>query len=124
MAGHGGAVCVRQRSSSSNVELRVCKRWGLYAPVVVFFYFYFYFYFFLLQHHSALVQCMPLSGRLNVGADAISHNKLVVLFDSKPDLTPSPSTLLQTLPVLVEPEAPNWTSPNWGALLGSSIVWR
>ena len=64
-----------------------------------------------------------IPGRLNVAADAISCNKLVVLFDSKPDLNPSPSTLLQTLPVLVAPEAPDWTSPNWGALLGSSIVW-
>ena len=65
-----------------------------------------------------------IPGRLNVAADAISCNKLVVLFDSKPDLNPSHSTLPQTLPVLVAPEAPDWTSPNWGALLGSFIVWR
>ena len=51
MVGHGGAVCVRQRSSSSGVELRVCKRWGPDAPAAVFV-----FYCSIIQ---LLVQCMP-----------------------------------------------------------------
>ena len=83
--------------------------------------------FFIAASFSFWYSACHIPGRPNIAADAISRNKLVVLFDSKPDLNPSPSTLPQTPPVLVAPEAPeapDWTSPNWGALLGSSIVWR
>ena len=80
--------------------------------------------FFIAASFSFWYSACHIPGRLNVAADAISRNKLVVLFDSNPDLNPSPSTLPQTLPMLVAPEAPDWTSPNWGALLRSSIVWH
>ena len=41
------------------------------------------------------------TSRAAVAAEAISRNKLVVLFNSKLDLDLSPSTLPQTLPALV-----------------------
>jgi len=65
-----------------------------------------------------------IPGKLNVAADAISRDKLVSLFEGRPDLERSPSVIPQMLPRLVGPGGPDWTSPDWGWQFRSSIVWH
>jgi len=65
-----------------------------------------------------------IPGKLNVAADAISHDKLVSLFEGRPDLERSPSVIPQMLPRLVGPGGPDWTLPDWGWQFRSSIVWH
>jgi len=71
---------------------------------------------FTTEHHHLSLEVVHLAGKINVAADALSHNNLSLLFQVSPGAMPDPSPIpAQALRLLGE-EQPDWTPTNWTEL--------
>jgi len=72
--------------------------------------------FFITEHHHLSLEAVHLPGKINVAADALSHNNWSLFLQLSPGAMPDPSPIPdQTLRLLVE-EQPDWTPTNWTEL--------
>ena len=74
--------------------------------------------FFITAHFEITLRSIHIPGQQNTGADAISHDNLLLFHRQVPTARPSPTPLPPATIDLLIHQNPEWMSPNWSQLFG------
>ena len=77
--------------------------------------------FFITAHLGIHLRAIHIPGVDNTGANAISRDNLILFHFQVPEARPSPTPLPQALIDLVVRRPPDWMSPSWSRLFGTSL---
>ena len=77
--------------------------------------------FFVTAHLDISLRAVHIPGRVNIGADALSWDDLLLFHVQVPEAWPSPTPLPPALPDLLVHSQPDWTSPSWSRLFEACL---